>query len=404
MNSSTPFASFMREDRGRVLAALIARAGGDFQLAEDALSAALEQVLREGAPPNVRLGTWVHGVAKHRLVDAQRRIRMTDRHHATMVPAEEEAYELTEAEAVSDERLRLLFTCCHPALALDARVALALRTLGGLSTEEVARAFLVSGPTMAARLGRAKEKIRGAKIPYVVPAPADLPERLDAVLQVIYLVFNEGYASTHGATLQRRELCMEARRLGELLVALMPDAPTPKALLALMLLIDARRDARSDETGRELIVLEEQDRSRWNREDIAQGDALLRQALSEGPPSTWAIEAAIQAVHGRAARYDETDFSQIAALYDALVERCDTPVVRLNAAVARGWVQGADTGLRELATLEESLGETHMYWAARAEFLRRLGRRDEARAAYGRAIALAGNEAERRFLERRASE
>ncbi len=400
---TTSFASFMRDDRGRVLSALIARAGGDFQMAEDALSAALEQVLREGAPPHATLGAWVHGVAKHRLVDAQRRMRMMNRHHADLATSEaEQGYEPIEPEAVGDERLRLLFTCCHPALAREAQVALALRTLGGLSTEEVARAFLVSGPTMAARLGRAKEKIRAAKIPYVVPEPADLPGRLDAVLQVIYLIFNEGYACTRGEMLQRRDLCSEARRLGELTVALLPASPDPKALLALMLLIDARRDARSDETGRELVALEQQDRSRWNQDDLRTGDALLRAALESGPPSTWAIEAAIQAVHGRAASYAETDFSQIAELYASLLERCDTPVVRLNAAVARGWVHGAQIGLEALTALESELGQTHMYWAARAEFLHRAGQRAEAGAAYARAIELAGNEAERRFLEKRA--
>lgn len=400
----SPFASFMREDRGRILASLIARTGGDFQLAEDALSAALEQVLREGAPPGVALSAWVHGVAKHRLVDAQRRARMMERHHAALRPEAEASYEPAEGEAVADERLRLLFTCCHPALAPETQVALALRTLGGLSTEEVARAFVVSAPTMAARLGRAKEKIRAAKIPYVVPEPHDLPDRLDAVLQVIYLIFNEGYACTRGEMLQRRDLCSEARRLGELTVALLPEAPDPKALLALMMLIDARRDARSDESGRELIALEQQDRTRWNRDDLSGGDALLREALRLGPPSTWAIEAAIQAVHGRAARYAETDFAQIAALYDSLLERRDTPVVRLNAAVARGRVQGAEVGLVALSALEADLGQTHMYWAARAELMRQLGRRPEASAAYARAIDLAGNEAERRFLERRAGE
>lgn len=399
---TTSFASFMREDRGRVLSALIARAGGDFQMAEDALSTALEQVLREGAPPQASLGAWVHGVAKHRLVDAQRRARMMDRHHAALASSEpDEAYEPVEAEAVGDERLRLLFTCCHPALAREAQVALALRTLGGLSTEEVARAFVVSGPTMAARLGRAKEKIRAAKIPYVVPEPSDLPERLDAVLQVIYLIFNEGYACTRGEMLQRRDLCAEARRLGELTVALLPDSPDPKALLALMLLIDARRDARSDESGRELIALEQQERDRWNHDDIRAGDALLRDALELGPPSTWAIEAAIQAVHGHAKSYAETDFSQIAALYASLLERCDTPVVRLNAAVAQGRVRGAEVGLDALSAVEGELGQTHMYWAARAELLRQLGR-PETKAAYARAIELASNDAERRFLERRA--
>ncbi len=399
---STSFASFMREDRGRVLSALIARAGGDFQLAEDALSAALEQVIRDGAPPHAPLAAWVHAVAKHRLLDTQRRARMIDRHHAALAPlvAEEAA---SEVEAVTDERLRLLFTCCHPALAREAQVALALKTLGGLSTEEVARAFVVSAPTMAARLGRAKEKIRAAKIPYVVPDVDELPARLDAVLQVIYLIFNEGYACTRGEMLQRRDLCSEARRLGELTVALMPDAADPKALSALMRFIDARRDARSDESGRELIALEQQDRSRWSQDDLRAGDALLREALELGPPSIWAIEAAIQGVHGRARSYAETDFAQIAALYAALLERCDTPVIRLNAAVAEGRVRGAETGLRALTALEGELERTHMYWAARADLLRQL-RRPEADEAYARAIALAGNEAERRFLERRRAE
>ncbi len=310
-----------------------------------------------------------------------------------------------EGGSVEDDRLRLIFTCCHPALAVEAQVALTLRTLGGLETEEIARAFLVPGPTMAQRLVRAKTKIREAGIPYRVPDPGDLGERVEAVLAVIYLIFNEGYAASSGEALVRGELCGEAIRLGRLVVELLPARAEPRGLLALMLLQDARRQARVGRDG-EVILLEEQDRSRWNRAAIAEGSALVAETLLMGPPGSYALQAAIAAVHGQAARAADTDWRQIVALYALLLEEHPSPVVALNHAAAVAMAEGPAEGLRRIDALERDggLDGYHLLPAARADLLRRLGRFPEAAVAYRQALGLVGNQAERRFLERRLAE
>jgi RNA polymerase sigma-70 factor (ECF subfamily) len=408
MDERAAIEAVFREERGRALATLI-RVLGDFDLAEDALAAAFEAAVRQwpvdGRPENPR--AWLIRAARNKAIDDLRR-----RQHAARArqelravpdgdPAADEPGELRDV----DDRLRLMFTCCHPALAVEAQVALTLRTLAGLSTEEIARAFLVPPVTMAQRLVRAKQKIRDAGIPYRVPDEEELPERIDAVLAVVYLVFNEGYAASSGDELVRRELVAEAIRLGRLLVELMPGLPAPRALLALMLLHDSRREARLTPSG-DLVVLEEQDRGRWDQAQIREGLVLVEEALRAGPPDAFALQAAIAALHARAARPADTDWAQIVALYARLFALQPSPVVMLNHAAAVAMARGPAEGLALLDQLSARNVLPGYHWlpAARADLLRRLGRRDEAAAAYREALALVGNDAERRYLRRRLEE
>jgi len=387
---------------GRLLSGLI-RAVGDFDVAEEALQDAFAAAVTEwaaNAPRNPR--AWLYGTARHKAIDKlRRRARLSAMAAALSADEEAAAPALADDSAVPDERLRLIFTCCHPALAPDAQVALTLRTLCGLTTDEIARAFLVPPATMAQRLVRAKAKIRAAGIPYQVPSFEELPGRASMVMAVVYLVFNEGYSAAQGDALIRRELCAEAIRLARLLRAL-PPVPVREldALLALMLLHDARRDARTDAAG-EMVPLGEQDRAKWDRAQIEEGIGLVTEALRNAPAGPYALEAAIAAVHAEAARAEETDWRQIALLYQRLHLLHPSPVVALNRAVAVAMADGPAAALSLVDALADPLAGYHLFHATRADLLHRLGRREEAIAAWQRARELATNDAERRFLTRR---
>ena len=396
-----------REERGRILATLI-RFVGEIDAAEEALAAAFEAALlqwpTEGLPDNPR--SWLVRTGRNKAIDRARRERVAANKRAEL---EREVLDVVPDDPlhgpVEDDRLRLIFTCCHPALNIEAQVALTLRILGGLGTEEIARAFLVASVTMAQRIVRAKAKIRSAGIPYRVPEAEDLPERLEAVLAVVYLIFNEGYAAGSGEQLVRADLCAEAIRLGRLLVELLPGRSEPAALLGLMLLTDARRATRVDAEGI-AVLLEDQDRSLWDTASIREGLALVNDALRKGPAGTYAIQAAIAALHAEAPSAAETDWPQIASLYSLLVRRHPSPVVELNRAVAVAMADGCEAGLVIIDRLVEAnvLAGYHWLPAARADLLRRLGRFAEAELAYRQARALAGNAMDQRFLERRIAE
>ncbi len=396
-----------RSDSRRVLATLI-RLLGDFDLAEEALHdafrAALEQWPRDGVPANPR--AWLVSAGRFKAIDGIRRRARFDplEDAAEHVDALADEAASWDGEGLEDDRLRLIFTCCHPALPPDAQVALTLREVCGLTTEEIARAFMTAPPTVAQRIVRAKAKIRDARIPYQVPPRADLPDRLDTVLRVVYLVFNEGYSAFSGASLTRHDLSGEAIRLGRLLVELLPE-PEAVGLLALMLLHESRRAARTSPAG-ELVLLDDQDRSLWNRDQIAEGSALVERALSSRRFGPYTLQAAIAAVHAEAPNAAATDWAQIVGLYDVLARVEPSPVVELNRAVAVAMRDGPSAGLALIDAIlaRGDLAEYHLAHSARADLCRRLRKSAEARASYQRALALVRQEPERRFLERRLAE
>ena len=410
--SNTIEAIFRRES-GRIIATLI-RIAGSFDVAEEAMQEAFTAALttwpEKGLPQNP--AAWITAVAHRRLIDHSRRERTRREKqepliYETLTTHQPEAEMQLDADEMEypDDRLRLIFTCCHPAINPDAQIALTLRTLGGLTTPEIARAFLLPEPTLAQRLVRAKRKIAEARIPYEVPPREKISERLQAVQSVIYLIFNEGYAATTGDGLIRRELCAEAIRLARTLCQLLPGEPENLGLLALMLLHDSRGDARTDEQGR-LIVLDEQDRSLWDKERIREGQKLVSRALGMRRPGPYQLQAAIAAVHSHAETAAETDWGEIAALYRELLRISSSPVVALNYAVAVAMSEGLEAGLELVEQAGESgeLRDYHLFHAARADLLRRLGRKTDAASAYGQALRLATNGVEKEFLRRRLEE
>jgi RNA polymerase sigma-70 factor (ECF subfamily) len=396
-----------RDESRRVLATLI-RLLGDFDLAEEALheafASAVEQWPREGVPANPR--AWLVSAGRFKAIDVVRRRAKFDSSLEDIAGRLDRASRGREHddEGVEDDRLRLVFTCCHPALAPEAQVALTLREVCGLTTEEIARAFLTSPATLAQRIVRAKAKIKSAHIPYQIPSRADLPERLDAVLHVVYLVFNEGYSASSGASLTRADLSAEAIRLGRLLMELLPE-PEAVGLLALMLLQESRREARSTKSG-QIVLLEDQDRTRWNREQIAEGLTLVNQALASRRLGPFTLQAAIASVHAQAQAAAATDWGQIVGIYDVLLQAEPSPVVELNRAVAVAMRDGPEAGIELIDAIlaRGELIDYHLTHAARADLCRRAGRAADARGSYERALALARQEPERRFLQRRLAE